>query len=86
MIQSARLVPNTVDNQVNGYKVFAIQPGTILDKAGFKDNDVITKVNNTVMEAEQGIALYQALKDETLIKVQVLRNGVTPRTIIIRVK
>ena len=86
IIQSARLVPNTVNNQVNGFKVFGIEPGTLLDKAGFKDNDVITKVNNTVMEAEQGFALYQALNDEKQIRVNVLRNGSTPKTIVIRVK
>lgn len=86
IIQSARLVPNTVNNQVNGFKVFGIEPGTVLDKAGFKDNDVITKVNNTVMEAEQGFALYQALSDEKQIRVNVLRNGSISKTIVIRVK
>lgn len=86
IIQSARLVPNTVSNQVNGFKVFGIQAGSVLDKAGFKENDVITKVNDTVMEAEQGFALYQALNDERQIRVNILRNGSIPKTIIIRVK
>ena len=86
VIQSARLVPNTVENRVNGYKIFAIQPGTLLDKAGFRDNDVITQVNNTVMEAEQGFALYQALLDEKQIRVNLLRDGKSPKTIIIKVK
>jgi type II secretory pathway component PulC len=86
IIQSARLIPNIVNNQVNGFKMFAIHPDTVLDKAGFRENDVITKVNNTVMEAEQGFALYQALNDEKQIRVNVLRNGRTPKTIVIRVK
>lgn len=86
IIQSARMIPNTVDNRVNGFKVFGIQTNTLLDKAGFEENDVITKVNNTVMEADQGFALYQALNDEKEIQVELLRNGKTPKTIVIQVK
>jgi type II secretion system protein C len=86
VIQSARLVPNTVNNQVNGFKIFGIQAGTLLDKIGFKENDVITRVNNVVMEAEQGFALYQALNDEKQIRIHVLRNGTVPKTLAVRVK
>ncbi len=86
IIQSARMVPNIDNNKVNGFKVFAIQPESLLNKAGFEENDVITKVNNTMMEAEQGFALYQALNDEKQIRVNILRNGTTPKTIVIRVK
>ena len=86
IIQAARLVPNIVDNQVNGFKIFGIQPGSVLEKAGFKENDVIIKVNNTPMEIEHGFALYQALNDEKVIRVSVLRNGLTPKTLVIRVK
>jgi hypothetical protein len=30
IINAARLVPNTVDNQVNGFKIFAIDPAACL--------------------------------------------------------
>lgn len=86
VIQSARLVPNIVNNQVNGFKIFSIQPGTVLDKIGFKENDVITKVNNIVMEAEQGFALYQALNDDKQIRISILREGTVPKTIVARIK
>lgn len=86
IIQSAHFVPNVVNNQVNGFKLFQIQPDTIFQKIGFKENDVITKVNNVVMEAEQGFYFYQALNDEKQIRVNLLRNGVSPKTIVIRVK
>ena len=86
IIQSARLVPNTVDNRVNGFKVFAIQKNTLLDKIGLQNGDVITQVNDTVMEAEQGFALYQALLDERDITIRVLRQGKTPKTLHARIK
>lgn len=86
IIQSARLVPNTVDNRVNGFKIFAIQKNTLLDKIGLQNGDVITQVNDTIMEAEQGFALYQALLDERDITIRVLRQGKTPKTLHARIK
>ncbi len=86
IIQTVRLVPNTVSTGVNGFKIFAIPPGSLLDRAGFKDNDVITQVNKITMTAEQGFALYQALQDEKLIRVNVLREGTVPKTIVIKVR
>ncbi|NRA43625.1 MAG: hypothetical protein HRU09_01580 [Oligoflexales bacterium] len=86
IIQSARLVPNTVENRVNGFKIFAIQKNTLLDKIGLQNGDVITQVNDTVMEAEQGFALYQALLDERDITIRVLRQGKTPKTLHARIK
>lgn len=86
IIQSARLVPNTEDNRVNGFKIFAIKKDSLLDKVGFKDGDVIVQVNSTVMEAEQGFALYQALLDEKEITVRLLGQGKTPKTIKVHIK
>ena len=86
IIQSARLVPNTVENRVNGFKIFAIQKNTLLDKIGLQNGDVITQVNDTIMEAEQGFALYQALLDERDITIRVLRQGKTPKTLHARIK
>ena len=86
IIQSARLVPNMVDQRVNGFKIFAIKKDSLLDKVGFKNGDVITQVNETVMEAEHGFALYQALLDERDLSIRVLRNGKTPTTLSVRIK
>jgi len=86
IIQSARLVPNMVDQRVNGFKIFAIQKGSLLEKVGFKNGDVITQVNDTVMEAEHGFALYQALLDERDLTIRVLRGGKTPVSLSVRIK
>ena len=86
IIQSARLVPHAKDQRVNGFKIFAIQEGSMLANIGFEDGDVITQVNDTVMTAEQGFTLYQALSDERDISVRVLRKGRKPVTLRIRIK
>jgi type II secretion system protein C len=87
IIQSARLVPHTLDNgSVNGFKIFAIEKGTLFDKIGLAEGDVITQVNNTVLQAESGFSLYQSFLDEREIKLRVLRNAQTPQTITVQIK
>ncbi|MCB9228121.1 MAG: hypothetical protein H6618_00770 [Deltaproteobacteria bacterium] len=86
IIQAARLVPNMEGDRVNGFRMFAIKKDSLLDKIGFQDGDVITQVNDTVMEAEQGFVLYQALLDERDLSIRVLRKGKTPVTLSVRIK
>lgn len=86
VIQSARLVPSTEGNKVRGFKIFSIKSGSLFEKMGFKNGDVITQVNDTVMEAEQGFALYQALQEERDLNIRVLRNGKTPTSIRARIE
>jgi type II secretion system protein C len=86
IIQSANLVPNTTaDGNINGFKMFAIKKGTLLDKAGFKDNDVLTQVNDTIITADQGFALYDKLLSSKEVTVHVLRAD-KPITLRIQVK
>lgn len=87
IMDAARFVPNTVDNQVNGFKLFAIQGGSLLSKIGLQNNDVVTQVNDTSLkQADQGFAFYQALQDEKEVRIQILRGGTTPMNITVRVK
>ncbi len=86
IINAARMVPNTIDNQVNGFKIFSINQGTILGRIGFQNGDVITQVNDTSLKLpDQGFALYQALQDEREIRINLLR-GSNPCTINVRIK
>ncbi len=87
VISSARLVPNALDDgKVNGWKIFSIRKGSLLDKVGLQDGDVVTQVNETVMDTEHGFALYQAFLDEWDISVRVLRQGTNPTTLKVNIK
>ncbi len=87
IIQKARLVPNTVDNQMNGFKIFAIDRSSLYGKTGLQDGDVITQVNDTSLKLpEQGFALLQAFQDEKEVRIHILRNGTTPMTVTCRIK
>lgn len=87
IIESARLVPNPTEGGINGFKIFAIRPGSIFSRMGLQNNDVITQVNDvSLKQAEQGFALYQALQDEKEIRLQLLRNGSVPTNVTVRIK
>jgi type II secretion system protein C len=87
IINAARLVPNTVDNQINGFKIFAIDPSSLFAKVGLQNGDVITQVNDSSLKnPDQGFALYEAFRNEREVRISVLRNGTTPQMITVRIK
>jgi len=87
IINAARLVPNTVDNQINGFKIFAIDPSSLFAKVGLLNGDVITQVNDASLKnPDQGFALYEAFRNEREVRISVLRNGTTPQMITVRIK
>lgn len=86
IINAARLVPNTVDNQINGFKIFAIDPSSLFAKVGLQNGDVITQVNDSSLKnPDQGFALYEAFRNEREVRISVLRNGTTPQMITVRI-
>jgi type II secretion system protein C len=89
VLQAARLVPNIsqAEGKMNGFKIFAIDPSSILNKVGLQNDDVITRVNDISMtQPDQGFAIYQALQDEREISIHVLRGGKTPVTLNVKIK
>lgn len=86
IIQKARFVPNTVDSQMNGFKIFAIEPQSLFARAGLQNGDIITQVNETSLkQPDQGFALYQAFNDEREVRIHILRGGATPMMITCRI-
>ncbi len=83
IMSSVRIVPNpTSTGGINGFKVFSIPSGSLLDKVGLKNGDVIQQVNDTnLSQPDQGFALFQALQDEESLRISVLRQGDTPITL-----
>src|SRR5690606_33360651 len=41
----ARIVPSFKNGQANGFKVFSIRPGSIYQKIGVQNGDVIRRIN-----------------------------------------
>lgn len=86
IIGTVRLVPHTTpEGTIQGFRIFNIEAGSLMDRVGFKDGDVITKVNETVIN-EQAFALYEAFLSDKEVSIQLLRNGTTPTTIDVQIK
>lgn len=87
VIQSARLVPNTTDgDRVNGFKIFAIKSGTLFNKIGLRNGDIIQRVNDVSLEqVEQGFALYQTFQEDQEIVFNIVRKD-NPQTISVMIK
>lgn len=86
IITKARLVPNTTDGKVSGFKIFAIDQSSLFGKLCLQNNDVIVQVNDTsLQQPEQGFALFEAFQNEKDIRISITRNN-QPRTITVHIK
>ncbi len=77
ILTQARMIPNlTPDNKTDGFKVFQIKPGSIFEKMGLKDQDIIKRVNGTDLDSfEKATGLFTALRNEKSISIDIVRNG-----------
>lgn len=86
IIKSARVVPNRVGEDINGFKIFAIKKGSLFNKIGLRNGDIVQKVNDTSLEqAEHGFALYQTFQEDQEIVFNIMRKN-KPQTIIVVIK
>jgi general secretion pathway protein C len=75
LMTQVRVVPNFTDGQSDGFKVFAIRPGSLFAKIGLQNGDVIKRINGVELSGvEQAMEAYQQLKDETAIQIDLSRR------------
>lgn len=71
-----RLIPYFEGNKNSGYRLAAIRPGTAFEKLGFAGGDVIQAINGVDLTSpERMFTIFQNLKDEKRVSVNVLRQG-----------
>ncbi|MAE72931.1 MAG: hypothetical protein CL675_02465 [Bdellovibrionaceae bacterium] len=77
LLSQARVVRNIgSDGSVRGFKFSSIKPGSLFEQLGLKVGDVILGVNGEdINSPAQGMSAYNALKDDSNIKLNILRNG-----------
>ncbi|MBI5015430.1 MAG: PDZ domain-containing protein [Deltaproteobacteria bacterium] len=77
VMTQVRVVPNFGEGgQPDGFKVFAIRPGSLFARIGLQNGDVIRRINGIDMQApDQALAAYQQLQNETTINVEVVRQN-----------
>ncbi len=81
IVTQARLVPNFVPaedgaRQINGFRIFRIKPGSVFEKLGLRNGDVIQKINGVDMDSiEKGFQLLQQLRYESQFEIQIKRGA-----------
>jgi general secretion pathway protein C len=76
ILTQARVVPHFKDGKTVGFRIFAIQPNSIYQKLGLKNNDIIARVNGVLIDdPTKGLQLFNALKTESNIKLDIEREG-----------
>ncbi len=80
ILEKARIVPISKDGEFQGFKIFAIKGGSLFKKIGLNNNDIIKKVNGTVIQPDQGSLLLESFQTDREIIVEVL-SGAKPKTL-----
>ena len=71
-----RLIPYFEGNKNSAYRLAAIRPRTAFEKLGFAGGDVIQAINGVDLTSpERMFTIFQNLKDEKRVAVNVLRQG-----------
>ena len=75
LLTQARAVPFFKEGRAVGLRLFAIKSGSLFEKIGLRNGDVLKSVNgNSLGDLSQAMQLFQKLKDERSISVVLERN------------
>ena len=70
-----RAVPHFEGGKSTGFRLFAIRSGSLFDKIGLKNGDIIQKINgNEMNDPSKALSLLQELRNQTDLSVEVIRN------------
>lgn len=76
VLQQARAIPNFENGVPDGYKILQIVPGSIFDKLGIKNGDVIVGLNGEpVNDPGKALGLLNDLPNARNVQIAVKRNG-----------
>jgi len=74
----ARAVPFFEDGKTVGFRVFAIKPGSVFEKIGLKNGDVVQRVNGVELtDPTKAVSLFTELQNEGHIAVDLQRDKQT---------
>jgi general secretion pathway protein C len=72
----ARIKPNFVGGRPSGFSVSEIQGGSLMEKLGLQNNDVVRKVNGqTIDKPEDIFQAYSQLQRDSNIELEIERGG-----------
>lgn len=76
LLSQARAVPYFRNGKSVGMRLFAIRRGSLYEKLGLKNGDIIKEVNNSSLsDPAQALKLFEQLKNERSVYVKTERAG-----------
>lgn len=76
LARSARIVPSVRNGRPNGFKIYAIRPGSIYALLGFYNGDTITAINGmAITSPDKALAVYSKLRNANKLTIQFNRRG-----------
>jgi general secretion pathway protein C len=80
VLQDAKATPNMVDGELRGFRLTRIRSGSIYEKSGFQNDDIVEEINGVSLnDTSQAIRLLQSLRNESSIEIRINRNGSSMR-------
>jgi general secretion pathway protein C len=78
LARSARIVPSVKDGQPNGFKLYAIRPGSLYSLLGMNNGDTINAINGHPMTTpDKALEIYTKLRNASHISITFARQGKT---------
>ncbi len=72
----ARIVPSFKNGKGNGFRIYSIKPGSLYQKIGIKNGDIIQRVNGMDLDSpEKALEIYSKLRSEKGFTLDLLRRG-----------
>ena len=76
IMANVRITPHLEDGQPKGFQIRRMKQESIFKTMGFRDGDIIQKVNGQeIHSAEDIMGLYGSLKDANFFSIDILRKG-----------
>lgn len=75
LFTQVRAVPHFEGGRSTGFRLFAIRQGSLFDKIGLKNGDIIQRINDADLnDPSRALALMQDMRNEDELTVEVIRN------------
>jgi general secretion pathway protein C len=76
LLTQARALPYVEQGKTVGFRISEIVPGSLYDKIGLQNGDVIQKINSQdVDDPAKFFQMYQNLKEERNVSIDMIRGG-----------
>jgi len=76
LISQATIQPHYTDGEADGLTVTGVKAGSIFRKMGLRNGDIVKGVNdNEIKTAEDLISMYNDLRSDSEISLQIIRRG-----------